>query len=75
MPYSSRMSVEQIKDSLKSLTEQELKEVSAYIRQLRDAADLEYRTMLASRLDDKNPDNWVSLDEMKRRYPGEWPNG
>jgi hypothetical protein len=69
------MSVQQIKSSLQSLNEQELKEISIYIRQLRSAADLEYRAMLAQRLDDKNPANWVSLDELKRRYPGEWPNG
>jgi hypothetical protein len=69
------MSVHEIKSSLQSLNEQELKEISIYIRQLRNAADLGHRTMLAERLDDKNPANWVSLDELKRRYPGEWPNG
>jgi hypothetical protein len=69
------MSVEQIKSSLSSLTAEELKEVSTYIRQLRNAADPEHRKMLAARLDDKNPSNWVSLEDLKSRYPGEWPNG
>jgi hypothetical protein len=73
--YHGRMSVEQIKSSLNSLTEQELKEVSIYIRQLRNATDVEYREMLAARLDDKDPSHWVSLDDLKRRFPGEWPNG
>ena len=75
LPYHRCMSVEQIKSSLSSLTAEELKEVSTFIRQLRNAADAEHQKMLAARLDDKNPSNWVSLEDLKSRYPGEWPNG
>ncbi len=69
------MSVEQIMHSLSSLSQDELKAVSIYVRQLRSAADLEHRKLIATRLDDKDPSHWVSLEELKSRFPGEWPNG
>jgi hypothetical protein len=69
------MSVEEIKQSLNALSEAERKEIRIHLSRLRNAADEEHRALVAARLDDKDPSHWISLDELKRRFPGEWANG
>ncbi|HEV7401621.1 MAG TPA: hypothetical protein VGO11_01795 [Chthoniobacteraceae bacterium] len=69
------MSVEEIKTSLNSLSEAERKEITIHLSKLRNAADQEHRDLVTARLDDKDPAHWISLDELKRRFPGEWANG
>jgi hypothetical protein len=69
------MSVDEIKKSLDSLTAAERKEVAIHLSRLRSAADEEHRALITARLDDKDPSHWISLDELKRRFPEDWGNG
>jgi hypothetical protein len=42
-------------------------ELSAHLLRLRRRRDDEWRREMARRIDDKNPANWVSLEDLKRR--------
>ena len=61
------MSVEQIKNSLASLSPTEQSEVSAFLFHLRHASDPEYQSRVDSRLSDKDPTHWLSPEEFERR--------
>lgn len=61
------MSVEEIKNSLATLSSAERDQISAYLLHLRNSADPEYRTELTARLNDKNPAHWLSLKEFEWR--------
>ena len=66
------MSVEEIKQNLKALSVSEQEEVSNYLKCLRLFSDQSVRDEISARLDDKDPSHWVSLDELKRRFPEDW---
>ncbi len=61
------MSVDQIKQGIASLSQAEQNEVTAYLFQLRHASDPDYQQRVASRLDDRNPANWLTPEEFERR--------
>jgi hypothetical protein len=61
------MSVEQIKTTLAALSASEQREVSAFLFQLRHAADPDYHERVESRLADKNPSHWLTPEEFERR--------
>ena len=58
------MSVGEIKEGIKSLSREERSEVSNFLSRLRLSEDPDYWTRIRRRVDDKNPDHWVSLDEV-----------
>jgi len=61
------MSVEQIKNSIASLSSSEQNEVSAFLFHLRHAADPDYQERVASRLSDTDPDHWLTPENFERR--------
>ena len=61
------MSVEEIKNSLTALSQDERNQVSAYLVHLRNASDPEYQDEIATRLADKDPSHWLTLEEFERR--------
>lgn len=61
------MSLEEIKESVRGLNEKDRKELSAFLTVLRHERDPEYRMELARKIDDKDPENWLSLEEFDRR--------
>ena len=61
------MSVEQIKNSLASLSPAEQGEVSAFLFHLRHASDPEYQSRVEARLSDPDPAHWLTPEEFERR--------
>jgi hypothetical protein len=61
------MGVEEIKQSIASLSPQEQGEVSAFLFHLRHAADPDYQDCVNSRLSDRNPAHWLTPEEFERR--------
>ena len=61
------MSVQDIKEQLATLPQKEQDEIVAFLFQLRHAGNADYRTIVARRLEDKDPSHWVSPDEFERQ--------
>ena len=61
------MSVQELKAELAALSENERAEVSAFLFHLRHASEPDYQVTLQRRMDDKDPSQWVPLDELQRR--------
>lgn len=59
------MSVKEIKEQLAILPRQEQDEVVAYLFHLRHRDDPEYTREMERRLGDKNPENWLSIDDFE----------
>ena len=51
------------------LPPQAQQQMASYLVQLRLQQDDEWRREMARKIDDKNPANWVSLEELQRRFP------
>jgi hypothetical protein len=60
------MSVEEIKESLATLSRKEQDEVIAFLFHLRHADDAEYQTGISQRIEDQEPSHWLSPDEFER---------
>jgi hypothetical protein len=61
------MSVEDIKQSIASLSPTEQSEVSAFLFHLRHASDPDYQERVKSRLSDREPAHWLTPEEFERR--------
>ena len=61
------MSVQDIKQSIASLSPAEQKEISAFLFHLRHAADPEYQERVSSRLSDRDAAHWLTPEEFERR--------
>jgi hypothetical protein len=61
------MSIEEIKAEIEDLPVEERKRLAAFLVSLRHKELDEYRAGLARKIDDKNPENWVSLEELDQR--------
>lgn len=65
------MSIEALKQELSDLAVVDRTRILAFLVALQDEQDPSYREMLATKIDDRNPANWVSLSELDRRLdPG-----
>ena len=69
--YSFRMSVEEIKRSIASLSEPEQSEVIAFLLSIRHASDLAHQQSLSAILADRDPSHWLTLEEFERRLDQE----
>ena len=63
----SRMSVEEIKQGIASLSPDEQGELSAFLFQLRHAADPDYQERVKARLSDRDPTHWLTPEEFERQ--------
>jgi hypothetical protein len=61
------MSVEDLKQTIASLSPAEQSEVSAFLFHLRHASDPDYQERVASRLSDRDTAHWLTLEEFERR--------
>jgi len=61
------MSLTQLKDEAAQLPSQEQRELIAYLIALQTSGDEAFKAMLAARIDDPNPANWVELDDAQKR--------
>jgi hypothetical protein len=61
------VSVNEIKSEIESLPLEERRHLAAYLVALRHKDLAEYRTAIAGKIDDRNPENWLSLEEYDQR--------
>lgn len=61
------MSVLEIKREIAKLPTEERRELAAFLVTLRHGETKEFREKMARKIDDKDPANWVSLEELDRR--------
>jgi hypothetical protein len=61
------MSVQDIKQSIASLSPTEQNEVSAFLFHLRHTSDPDYQERVSARLSDRDASHWLSPEEFERR--------
>ncbi len=61
------LSIEKIKTEIEALPAEERKRLAAFLVSLRHKELDEYRASLARKFDDKNPEYWVTLEELDQR--------
>lgn len=61
------MSIEEIKSGIAALSPEQRTEVSAFLFQLQLTSDPDYRERVESRLADKDPAHWLTLEEFEQR--------
>lgn len=61
------MSIQEIRTEIEALPAEERKRLAAFLVSLRHKEIAEYRTRMAHRIDDKNPENWATLEELDQR--------
>jgi len=61
------MSLTQLKDRAAHLSLKEQRELIAFLVSIQTDKDEDFRKSLASKIDDRNPANWVELDELQKR--------
>jgi hypothetical protein len=64
------MSLDQLKEKVVELTLQERRQLIAFMVALETKQDQPFRADLARKIDDRNPANWVELDELQKRLSG-----
>lgn len=62
------MSLAQIKHEARELSPDEQGELMAFLASIQIASDDDVRAEFTRKIDDKNPANWMSLDELKQRW-------
>jgi hypothetical protein len=62
------VSFKEIKSGLAELPEEQQDQLAAYLVHLRHQRDTQLRRELSSRLEDKNPDHWVSIDQLRDQW-------
>jgi hypothetical protein len=61
------MSLDQLKEKVVELTPRERRQLMAFMVALETEQDQQFRAELARKIDDRNPANWVELDELQKR--------
>ena len=61
------MSIEAIKQELAGLDVASRHEIIAYLVSIEDRNNAEYRASLTRKIDDRNSDHWLTLEEMDRK--------
>jgi hypothetical protein len=62
------VSLEEIKIEIAGLTREQQDQLAAYLVHLRHEQDSKIRAEITAKIEDKNPANWVSLDELKEKW-------
>ena len=62
------MSLTQLKDQVAHLPFKEQRELMAFLVSLQTDKDENFKRTLAAKINDKNPANWVELDELSKRF-------
>lgn len=61
------MSIQEIKSELQTLPADERRELAAFLVSLRHKDLAGYRARMSEMIDDKNPERWVTLEELDQR--------
>jgi hypothetical protein len=61
------MSIQEIKAEIAAMPAKERRELAAYLVSLRHEDLVGYRTRMAKKIDDANPEHWVTLEELDLR--------
>jgi hypothetical protein len=61
------MSIQEIKSELESLSAEERRRLAAFLVSLRHRDLADYRARMAAKIDDRSPENWVTLEELDQR--------
>ncbi|MGI9087535.1 MAG: hypothetical protein ACR2HH_07335 [Chthoniobacterales bacterium] len=61
------MSIDEIKKGLASLSEEEQREVTAFLFHLRHARDRDYQNTVAARAADSDKTHWLTPEEFEER--------
>ena len=61
------MTIEALKQEISTLPYSDRKKLMAHIISLQDTDSEEYKKKMGRKIDDKNPDNWLSLEELDKR--------
>jgi len=62
------MSVDAIMQELPKLNDADLLRVQDLLNSIRDQRDIEHMKEMERRIDDKDPSNWVTLEELQSRF-------
>lgn len=68
MDYYLSVSFKEIKNGLADLPEEQQDLLAAYLVHLRHQRDIELRRELSSRLNDKTPEHWISVDQLREHW-------
>ena len=63
----SPVSIQEIKSELEALPVEERKELAAFLISLRHKDLAGYRAKMSDKIDDKSPENWMTLEEFDQR--------
>ena len=63
----TKMSIEEIKSSIATLSPVQQSEVSAFLFHLRHVSDAEYQERVNSRLSDTEREHWLTPEEFERK--------
>ena len=58
----------QLKDEAARLPSKEQRELIAFLVSLQTAKDEEFRKKLAAKIDDRDPDHWIELNDLQKRH-------
>jgi len=61
------VSIQEIKTEIEALPADERKRLAAFLVSLRHKEIADYRARMAHKIDDKNPENWATLEELDQR--------
>lgn len=61
------MTITEIKKEVTELDDQEQREILAHLVHIRQMKDPEYLDRITNLIDNKDPKNWVSLDDFNRK--------
>ena len=61
------MSLTELKSEVDRLSPEERRQLTAYLVARDRMLDPEFREELARKIDDRNPEHWVSLEEAEKR--------
>jgi hypothetical protein len=63
-----KVSIQEIKTKVQALPAAERKRLAAFLVSLRHKELAEYRTRMTLKIDDKNPENWATLEDLDERF-------
>jgi hypothetical protein len=61
------MSIAELKSEIDRLSPEEIQHLKTYLAVRQDMLDPEFRKRMARKIDDKNPDNWITLEDAEKR--------
>lgn len=66
--YPGIVRFEEIKTEIARLPREDQDHLAAYLVHLRHEQDSKIRSEIAAKIDDKDPSNWISVDELKEKW-------